>query len=227
MSVSERIKELRTELPQGVTLVAVSKTHPAAMVKEAYDAGQRIFGENRPQEMTAKYNELPKDIAWHFIGTLQTNKVKYIAPYVALIHSVDSEKLLQVISKEAVKNGRVLEVLLEVHVAQEETKSGWDANELEAYLDAGYFRDLPNVKFRGIMGMATYTEDVLQIKKEFTTLRKLFDTFRERFFAGNEGFDTLSMGMTGDYKEAIACGSTMVRIGSYIFGERDYSQPIG
>lgn len=220
MTIAEKLDHLRKELPAAVTLVAVSKTHPASAVREAYDAGQRGFGESRPQEMTAKYQELPKDIRWHFIGRLQTNKVKYIAPYVTLIHSVDSEKLMAVIRKEAAKNGREIDVLMEVHIAREETKSGWSEEDLLGFFASGRAREYPGVRVRGVMGMATYTDDERVMEAEFDRLRTIFDSIKARFFPDEPSFDTVSMGMTGDYPIAVRCGSTMVRIGSYLFGER-------
>lgn len=221
MSVNHRIQEIKDRLPEGVTLVAVSKTHPAEAIREAYDGGQRVFGESRAQELKEKYEALPKDIEWHFIGTMQTNKVKYYAPFVSLIHSVDSEKALAVIQKEALKNNRTIDVLLEVHIAEEQSKSGWPADELTAYLESGAWKALTNVRIRGLMGMATFTDDKLQVNKEFTILGKIFGTLKNRMneeFGGK--FDTLSMGMTDDWKTAVGSGSTMVRIGSYIFGGR-------
>lgn len=212
-------------MPEGVGLVAVSKTYPVEIVREAYDAEQRIFGENRPQEMVAKQAQLPGDIRWHMIGHLQTNKVKHIAPFVAMIQSADSERLLETINKEAVKNSRVIDVLLEIRIAEEQTKHGWDERELEEYLARGAYRELEGVRFRGVMGVATYTGDRRQIRSEFLHLKDIFDNLKARYFdrdADTRGdFDTLSMGMSGDYPIAIECGSTMVRIGSYIFGERN------
>ncbi len=219
MAIGEQITELQHALPVGVTLVAVSKTHPEEAIMEAYRAGQRIFGENRPQELKVKYESLPKDIRWHMIGHLQTNKVKYIAPFVELIHSVDSDRLLEIIDREAAKNNRVIDVLFEVHVAQEETKHGWDRNELMNYVIAGECAKYTHVRFRGIMGIASLTDDQAQIRSEFTQLKTIFEQLRH--YLGNS-FDTLSMGMTSDYPMAIECGSTMVRIGSKIFGERNY-----
>jgi len=218
VSVASKIKELKSSLPEGVTLVAVSKTHPPEIIMEAYDAGQRIFGENRPQEMRAKYEAMPKDIRWHLVGQLQTNKVKYIAPFVELIHSVDSDKLLAIINKEAGKNGRVIDVLLEVHIARESTKSGWDSTGLREYIAGGLWREYKNVRIRGLMSIATFTDDAEIIKNEFSGLKLLFDELRKEYF--NEWFDTLSAGMTSDYRIAMECGSNMVRIGSLIFGER-------
>lgn len=218
MSIEKNIEELKSALPEGVTLVAVSKTHSPERIMEAYDAGHRIFGENRPQELKAKYESLPKDIRWHMIGHLQTNKVKYIAPFVELIHSADSDKLIAVINKEAAKNGRVIDVLLEVHIAEEETKSGWEAEELREYLESGVWKNYGNVRIRGLMSIASLTEDRRLIKDEFMLLKGLFDEFRGKYFG--PGFDILSAGMTSDYPAAIECGSNMVRIGSLIFGER-------
>ena len=220
MSPSEELKKVVSELPEDVTLVAVSKTHPSSAIREVYDAGQRIFGENRPQEMCEKHDLLPDDIQWHMIGHLQTNKVKMIAPFVKMIHSVDSERLLGIIDREAAKNNRKIDVLLEVHVAQEESKSGWDPEELRAYINGGSWRSYANVEIRGVMTVATQTQDQLLIEKEFRKVRALFDDLKTHF--GSQ-FDTVSMGMTGDYPIAISCGATMVRIGSKIFGQRNYS----
>ncbi len=213
MSIAERILALKTELPAGVTLVAVSKFQPAEAILEAYAAGQRVFGESRAQELREKYEALPKDIEWHFIGTMQTNKVKLYAPFVALIQSVDSERALQVIQKEALKNSRTIDVLLEVHIAEEASKSGFSPAELEEYIASGRWRELPNVRIRGLMGMATFTDDKTQIRREFAVLKSLFDCL-------NIADGILSVGMTDDYPEALVSGSTMVRIGSAIFGAR-------
>ncbi|HIW98062.1 MAG TPA: YggS family pyridoxal phosphate-dependent enzyme [Candidatus Tidjanibacter gallistercoris] len=221
MSLTERLQEVRASIPEDVTLVAVSKTHPAEMIREAYDAGQRVFGENRPQELREKYTLLPHDIAWHMIGHLQTNKVKYIAPFVALVHSVDSDRLLAVIDREAARNGRIIDVLFEIHVAVEETKSGWEPDELRKYLAEGTWRGYGNVRIRGLMAVASQTDDDGRIRAEFTTVRELFLELREAYFGAD--FDTLSMGMTHDYPIAVECGATMVRIGSRIFGARDYT----
>lgn len=221
MSLTERLQEVRASIPEDVTLVAVSKTHPAEMIREAYDAGQRVFGENRPQELREKYTLLPHDIAWHMIGHLQTNKVKYIAPFVALVHSVDSDRLLAVIDREAARNGRIIDVLFEIHVAVEETKSGWEPDELRKYLAEGTWRGYGNVRIRGLMAVASQTDDDGRIRAEFTTVRELFLELREAYFGA--AFDTLSMGMTHDYPIAVECGATMVRIGSRIFGARDYT----
>ncbi|MCC8020000.1 MAG: YggS family pyridoxal phosphate-dependent enzyme [Rikenellaceae bacterium] len=221
MGISENIIKLKEELPDGVELVAVSKTYPPEDILKAYDAGQRVFGESRPQEMKAKREQLPEDIRWHMIGHLQTNKVKYIAPFVDLVHSVDSDRLLAEIDRQAARCGRKIDVLLEVHIAREESKHGWDAEELKAYIAGGGTAAYGNVRIRGLMGIATFTEDTEAVRGEFTRLRELYDGLRAGGF-GPE-FDTLSMGMTGDYRTAIECGSTMVRIGSMIFGERDYA----
>lgn len=220
--IAENIKQVWSELPAGVRLVAVSKFHPAEAIREAYDAGQRIFGESKVQEMTAKHEVLPKDIEWHFIGHLQTNKVKYIAPYVALIHGIDSYKLLAEVDKQAGKAGRVIDCLLQLHVAQEETKFGFLPEECRTMLDEGQWKSLHNVRICGLMGMATNTEDMTQVQAEFRLLRSLFDEFKDRWFANAEWFRELSMGMSHDYHEALAAGSTLVRIGSSIFGERQY-----
>ena len=219
--IASQLTLVRESLPEGVTLVAVSKTHPAELIREAYDAGQRIFGESRPQELREKFDALPRDIEWHMIGHLQTNKVKYIAPFVALIHSVDSARLVEAIQTQAAKCGRVIDILLEIHVAEEETKSGWEPDELRTYLAADPFAQLPNLRVRGVMGIATNTDDESVVRRDFETLKGLFEELRPRFGAT---FDTLSMGMSHDYPLAVACGATMVRVGSLIFGERDYSK---
>lgn len=221
MSVKSQLERVRVTLPEGVTLVAVSKTHPIEAIKEAYEAGQRVFGESRPQELRAKYEALPHDIEWHMIGHLQTNKIKYIAPFVAMIHSVDSERLAEAIQVQAAKCNRTIDVLLEIHVAEEESKSGWAIEELRAAVASGLFERLPNVRVRGVMGIATNTDDMERIVSDFVQLRIYKEELAAHF---GEQFDTLSMGMSDDYPTAIAAGSTMVRIGSTIFGERDYSK---
>lgn len=217
--IADNLVRIRETLPVGVELVAVSKFHPAEALMEAYGAGQHIFGESRPQELAAKYRELPKDIEWHMIGHLQTNKVKYIVPFVSLIHSVDSLKLAETIDKEAAKAGRVIDVLLQLHIAQEETKFGWDAVELEQFLQKKTLIRLEHIRVRGLMGMASLTDDMSQVRDEFRTLRCAFEAFREKYLPG---MDILSMGMSGDYPLAIEEGATMVRIGSSIFGAREY-----
>jgi pyridoxal phosphate enzyme (YggS family) len=204
--------EFGEQLPVGVTLVAVSKGHPVPELMEAYGAGQRIFGENRPQEMRAKFDAMPGDVRWHMIGHLQTNKVRSIAPFVDLIHSVDSARLLRVIDSEAARVGRIQDVLLEIHIAREESKSGWAESELRDFLAGGF--GLPNVRLRGLMGMASLTDDVEQVRREFLGLRGLFDELRGTF---GTDFDTLSMGMSSDYRIALECGATMLRLGSIIF----------
>lgn len=221
MAIADKLKEIQSSLPAHVRLVAVSKTYPAEVVREAYDAGQRLFGENRPQEMDTKYHQLPTDIKWHMIGHLQTNKVKLIIPYVSMIHSVDSAKLLGVINEQALKHNRVVDLLFEVHIAREESKHGWDAEELIDYLRSGEYRTLSGVCYRGLMGVATNTDDEQVVKAEFTGLHDLMQRLKPEFF--DDRFDTLSMGMSGDYRLAIACGSNMVRIGSAIFGARQYT----
>lgn len=222
MPIAENLKELREGLPDGVELVLVSKTHPPEAIMEAYEAGHRIFGENRPQEMVAKRALLPGDIRWHMIGHLQTNKVKYIAPFIDLIHSADSARLLLEVDRQAARNGRIIDVLLEIRIASEESKEGWEWNELTEWLTADEYRRLANVRFRGTMGVATFTDDMSVVRGEFETLARMHGELRSRFFGAE--FDTLSMGMTSDYPVAVECGSTMVRIGSLVFGERDYSK---
>lgn len=216
MSIAENLNEIRKTLPGGVQLVAVSKTRSAAEIMEAYRAGQRDFGENKVQEMAAKYQELPKDIRWHMIGHLQRNKVKYMAGFVHLVHGVDSFRLLEEINRRGAQEGRVIDCLLQVHIAEEETKFGFDPAELDALLQGTELGLLKHVRIRGLMGMATFTEDRAQLHREFRSLKALFDGS----FAGNPEADILSMGMSGDYPIAVEEGSTMVRIGSSIFGSR-------
>lgn len=221
MSVAKQIEAVRATLKAGVELVAVSKTHPVEAIREAYEVGQRCFGESRPQELKAKYEALPKDIRWHMIGHLQTNKVKYIAPFVAMIESVDSERLCKAIEQQAAKCDRVIDCLLEIHVAQEESKTGWDMEELRAYVASGAFSAFPHIRVRGVMGIASNTEDEALIRRDFGALKAAFEELKPAF---SEAFDTLSMGMSDDYPIAIACGSTSVRVGSLIFGQRDYTK---
>lgn len=221
MSIAYQLSFVRSTLPEDVTLVAVSKTHPAEVIREAYDAGHRIFGESRPQEMREKYEALPKNIEWHMIGHLQTNKIKYIAPFVSLIHSVDSARLAEAIQREAAKCGRTIEILLEVRIAEEETKSGWEMDALMNWLGSAPFALMPNVCVRGLMGIATNTDDGERIRRDFQALKRYFDTLQPNFGAR---FNTLSMGMSHDFPIAVECGSTMVRVGSLIFGERDYTK---
>ena len=222
MSISQNIVQLKASLPANVTLVAVSKFHPAEALKEAYNAGQRVFGESRAQELTAKQKVLPGDIEWHFIGPLQSNKVKDIAPFIHTIHSIDSLKLLQEVNKQAVKNSRMIRVLLEIHVAQEETKHGLSPNECRELLQNEQLAELRNIQICGLMGMATYTDDTTLIEQEFHTLHELFSDLKSIYFKGNDNFAVLSMGMSHDYPIAISQGSTMIRVGTSIFGEREY-----
>lgn len=216
-SPKEQIVKIKGEIPATVRLIAISKTRPAEDIADAYSAGQREFGENRPQELVAKYETLPKDIQWHMIGNLQTNKVKYIAPFVAMIQSVNSVRLLAEIDKAAEKNGRVIDILLEVRIAEEDSKQGWDVADMTAYLDSNDWRNYANVRLCGVMGMATYTDDIEQIKQEFLLLKNIFDRFKKVYFNDLPSFKEISMGMSGDYLLAIECGSTMIRIGSTIF----------
>ncbi|MDX6189607.1 YggS family pyridoxal phosphate-dependent enzyme [Flavobacterium sp. Fl-318] len=235
MSIASNLNSIKATLPENVTLVAVSKTKPVSDLMEAYEAGQRIFGENKIQEMADKWKQMPKDIQWHMIGHVQTNKVKFMAPFVSLIHGVDSLKLLQEINKQAAKNNRVIDCLLQMHIAEEETKFGLDENELNALLSSTEFKEMQHIRILGLMGMATFTENQNQIRKEFIYLKYIFDSLRNRDAQQHGGRDThsrdaqqcistsistISMGMSGDYQLAIECGSTMVRIGSSIFGGR-------
>ena len=219
MSIQSQIAELQQALPEGVTLVAVSKMQPIESLREAYEAGQRIFGESRPQEMCAKREQMPEDCRWHMIGHLQTNKVKYIAPFVEMIHSVDSLRLLDSINREAMKCGRRIDILMEVHLATEESKSGFSVEELKEVIATEDIKDLAYIRVRGLMTIASNTDDEAVVAGEFKQLKSLFDELKLEF---GVHFDTLSMGMTSDYPLAIECGSTMVRIGSQIFGERNY-----
>ena len=223
MSIADNLKQVLAELPQGVRLVAVSKFHPNEAIEEAYQAGQRIFGESKVQEMTAKYESLPKDIEWHFIGHLQSNKIKYMIPYVAMIHGIDTYKLLAEVNKQAGKAGRTVNCLLQIHVAQEETKFGFSPEECREMLDAGEWKALAHVRICGLMGMASNTDNIEQINGEFRLLSSLFKEIKEYWFADSDVFRELSMGMSHDYHEAIASGSTLVRVGSKIFGEREYN----
>ena len=221
--IKENLKKVRATVPNDVTLIAVSKTKPVTDLQEAYDAGQRIFGENKALEMRDKHQELPKDIQWHFIGHLQTNKIKYIAPFVSLIHSIDSISLLEAVNKEAVKNNRVIDCLLQFHIAKEETKFGLDIEEAEEILKSDSYKNLNNINIIGVMGMATFTDDVNQIRNEFKSLKNIFNILKERYFQDKESFKEISMGMSDDYPIAIEEGATMVRVGSKIFGARNYS----
>ncbi|WP_299577027.1 YggS family pyridoxal phosphate-dependent enzyme [uncultured Sunxiuqinia sp.] len=222
MEITENIERIKKEITSDVCLVAVSKTKPKEAILEAYQGGQRVFGENKVQELVQKYEDLPKDIEWHFIGHLQTNKVKYLAPFVSLIHGVDSLKLLKTINKEGQKNKRVIPCLLQFHIAEEETKFGLNLAEAKELLESETFASLDNVEVRGVMGMATYTDDENQICREFRLLKKLFDELKTSYFKDQPSFCEISMGMSGDYQLAVREGSTIVRVGSKIFGERDY-----
>jgi pyridoxal phosphate enzyme (YggS family) len=220
MAIATNIAAIKATLPENVTLVAVSKTKPVADLMEAYSTGQRIFGENKIQEMAEKWEQMPKDITWHMIGHVQTNKVKYMAPFVQLVHGVDSLKLLQEINKQAAKNNRVIDCLLQMHIAEEETKFGLDQEELDAILNSTELQEMKNIAIVGLMGMATFTTDQNQIKKEFLHLKNIFEK-TQKFKKDNCQLNILSMGMSGDYPLAIECGSNMVRVGSSIFGGRN------
>lgn len=219
MSIQQNLLNIKSTLPEHVTLVAVSKTKPVPDLMEAYNAGQRIFGENKIQEMVDKYEQMPKDIEWHMIGHVQSNKVKYMASFVNLIHGVDSLKLLEEINKQALKNNRIIDCLLQIYIAEEESKFGLDEEELSTLLASSVFKGMENIRIVGLMGMATFTDNQDQIKKEFTHLKSIFDTI-QKLNTKNCQLNTISMGMSGDYQLAISCGSTMVRIGSSIFGGR-------
>ena len=214
--IGERITTLRAALPQGVTLIAVSKYHPVEAVQAAYDAGQRDFGESKAQDLKVKHEQLPKDINWHFIGHLQSNKVKYIAPFVHLVHSIDSYKLLNEVNRQGEKVGRRIPCLLQIHIAQEDTKFGFTPQECKEMLAMGEWRNLENIELRGVMCMASNTDDTKQIEEEFATVQRLFNEIKERFFADNERFNIISAGMSDDYPIAIEHGSTHIRVGSSI-----------
>lgn len=222
MSITDNIKEVLNTIPETVKLIAVSKFHSNEDILEAYNAGQRVFGESKAQELKSKQEELPKDIEWHFIGHLQTNKIKYISSYISLIHSVDSFKLLSNIDKEAKKVNRVIPCLLQLHVAEEETKFGFTFDEVYKLLESGQYKELVNIKLVGIMGMASNTDDLTQVQREFKELHNSFSKLKKDFFSGDESFKEISMGMSHDYSIAIQEGSTMVRVGSKIFGDRVY-----
>jgi pyridoxal phosphate enzyme (YggS family) len=220
MSIKNNLLEIKATLPDNVTLVAVSKTKPVSDLMEAYEAGQRVFGENKIQEMAEKFEQMPKDIEWHMIGHVQTNKVKFMASFVSLVHGVDSLRLLEEINKQALKNNRIIDCLLQVHIAEEETKFGLSESELNELLQSESFSQLKNIKIKGLMGMATFTDNQNQIEKEFKHLKSVFDRLYQTQKTDNYEMKILSMGMSGDYQLAIECGSTMVRIGSSIFGTR-------
>ncbi|WP_178985716.1 YggS family pyridoxal phosphate-dependent enzyme [Winogradskyella helgolandensis] len=219
MNIQENLNNIKSTLPKDVTLVAVSKTKPVSDLMEAYNAGQRIFGENKIQEMADKYAEMPKDIEWHMIGHVQRNKVKYMAEFVKLIHGVESFKLLNEINKQAKKHNRIIDCLLQIKIAEEDSKFGMSASDASTLLQSDEFSDLKNIKVIGVMGMATFTDDMIQVENEFKFLKHTFTELK----VINPGFKTISMGMSGDYKLAIDCGSTMVRVGSSIFGSRNYN----
>lgn len=222
MSIAQNIVQIKTSLPAGVKLVAVSKFHPAEALMEAYNAGQRIFGESRAQELTAKQKVLPGDIEWHFIGPLQSNKVKDIAPFIHTIHSIDSLKLLEEVNKQAMKNNRIIRVLLEIHVAEEESKHGFSPDECKEFLQDPRLNELTHIRIVGLMGMATNTDDEALIEKEFRHLYHLFSEIKSFYFNESNNFTELSMGMSHDYPVAIREGSTLIRVGTSIFGEREY-----
>lgn len=217
----QKLQALKAQLSEHkVKLVAVSKTKPIEVILEFYEAGHKAFGENKVQELVEKYEQMPKDIEWHFIGHLQSNKVKYIASFVHLIHGVDSFKLLQEINKQAAKNDRIIDCLLQMHIAEESTKFGFDESEVFEVLQDSDFEALENVRIAGVMGMATYTDDTQQVRREFHQLQQIFEALKNRFFEGQDSFKEISMGMSGDYELAIEEGSTMVRVGSLLFGSR-------
>ena len=220
MSVRENIELLRRSVPENVKIVAVSKFHPVEQIREAYDVGQRIFGESRVQELVAKQVVLSDDIEWHFIGTLQRNKVKYIAPFIQLIHSLDSESLMLEIDKRAAENNRIIPCLLQIHIARETTKSGFAPEECADFLAEGRWKNYRHVQLSGVMGMATLTDDAEQIRSEFRLLKSLFDEWKQKYFADEPAFSEISMGMSDDYPIAIEEGSTMIRVGTKIFGKR-------
>ncbi len=222
MNIGKNIITIKQNIPENVKLVAVSKTKPNNAILDAYNSGQRIFGENKIQDLVKKHEELPKDIEWHFIGHPQTNKVKFIAPFIGLIHGVDSLKLLQVIEKEGRKNSRIINCLLQFHIAEEETKFGLSVDEAKVLLISEEFQALKNVQVVGVMGMATYTSDKDQIRKEFRVLNNIFNTLKNEYFSNAENFKEISMGMSDDYSIAIEEGSTIIRVGSNIFGSRNY-----
>jgi pyridoxal phosphate enzyme (YggS family) len=220
MSIKSQIEALRKNVPEGVQIIAVSKFHSTETIREAYDAGQRIFGESRVQELVAKQPELPNDTEWHFVGTLQRNKVKQIAPFVSLIHSLENKRLMLEIEKQAAANNRVIPCLLQIHIADEETKSGFSPDECRALLAEDIWRDCIHVQLVGVMGMATFTDDAEKIRDEFRFLKSFFDEIKAKYFADNAAFCEISMGMSDDYPIAIEEGSTMIRVGSLIFGGR-------
>ena len=221
MSIADNIHRFGKELPEGVKLVAITKTKPVEAIMEAYHAGHKIFGENKVQELVEKYEALPGDIEWHMVGHLQSNKVKYIAPFVHLIHGVDRAKLFNVIDKEGRKNNRVIDILMQFHIAREETKFGFDLQEAKELLESEAFRKYEFLKVKGVMGMATFTDDMNQVRSEFEELVRIYNELKEKYFSADPEFKEISMGMSGDYHVALEEGTTMVRIGSLIFGKRN------
>ena len=222
MSVKTNIEKLKEQLPEHVKIVAVSKFHSTHEIEEAYNSGQVCFGESRVQEVQEKQPKLPDDIEWHFVGSLQRNKVRFIAPFVSLIHSLDSERLMREINKRAAANNRQIKCLLQVHIADEETKSGFSPDELREFLAGGNWKSFENVQLAGVMGMATFTDDQEQVRGEFRQLRSLFDELKAEYFADDEEFKEISMGMSADYPIAVEEGATIIRVGTLIFGERAY-----
>lgn len=221
--IKENLASIKAMLPNGVTLIAVSKTKPICDVQEAYDAGQRTFGENHALEMRDKYEALPKDIQWHFVGHLQTNKIKYIVPFVTLIHSIDSERLLNAVNAEGLKRNRVVDCLLQFHIASETTKFGMDLTEAKTLLDSEAFKSMKNIRLCGVMGMATFTDNEPEIRVEFRNLKSIFETLKHDYFSQAPYFKEISMGMSADYPIAIEEGATLIRVGSKIFGARNYN----
>lgn len=219
MSISQNLKDIRVNIKAGVELVVVSKYQPIEKLELLYELGERVFGESRPQELMKKSKLLPADIKWHMIGALQGNKVKYLAPFVTMIHSGTSAKLLETINKEAIKCERVIDVLFEIHIAQEQSKHGWTKQELIEYLESGVLKELKNIRLRGVMAMASFSYNETIVRGEFREVKVIFDEFKNKYFNDNEYFDTISMGMSGDYKIAIEEGATTVRVGSSIFHE--------
>ena len=220
-SIARNLKEVLAQLPEGVRLVAVSKYHPVSVLREAYDAGQRLFGESHVQELQQKVSQMPDDVEWHFIGHLQTNKVKYLARYIAMIHAVDSMKLLREIDKQAAKAGRCIDVLLELHIAEEETKYGFSVEDCRQLMADGEWRELTHVRIRGLMMMASNTDDTRQIRQEMQQALDLFNELKQQYFADDDSFDERSWGMSHDFGIAVETGSTLVRVGTSIFGERE------
>ena len=222
MDIAKNIEEIKSDLPKGVKLVAVSKTKPNEAILEAYQTGHRMFGENKAQELIRKQPELPGDIEWHFIGHLQSNKVKYIAPFVSMVHSIDSFKILKTVNKEARKNDRVIPCLLQFHIAEEESKYGLTEADAREILESEAYKNMQNISVAGVMGMATFTDDSEKVRKEFKKLKSIFNELKKNYFADQPEFKEISMGMSDDYQVAVEEGSTIVRVGSKIFGERNY-----